>query len=314
MDRQYLPVRLAGTSYPRSAGKIRSFFRGFFPEKDGAPPFPDAGKHPGSFLAVLAPHIDFRVSTRSYALAYAPWLAAPPADHYVILGVGHHARQEWSLDTRGYQTPLGTVPTWTEGIAALLDATPYPLLDDPRAHEGEHSVEFPLLCLQAFREWQGIQAPFTFLPLLCGGLHEELESGLPPGNKSPLSSLAAALRTLRAQSGSRVQLIVSIDGCHIGPRFQHPYLVTPSVLAGCAEWEKGLWQSVEENDFAAFFDYLIVDQNHRHFDGVGALARFLRAFAPGCRLQRSGYEQWFEKSDRSAVTFSSGHWLLDPPL
>jgi AmmeMemoRadiSam system protein B len=311
MDRQYLPARLAGACYPRPAGKIRDFFRGFFPALPQ--PLPENGAPPDSFLAVLAPHIDFRVSTRSYALAYAPWFSAPAADYYVILGVGHRARQEWSLDARAYQTPLGTVPSWTEGLEAFLDGVDYPLLEDPRAHEGEHSIEFPLLCLQAFRERRGIQTPFAFLPLLCGGLHRDLERAVLPEKQSLLHSLATVLRKLRKQYGSRLHIIVSIDGCHVGPRFQHPYPVTPAVRAGCAEWEEELWQTVEKNDFTAFFSHLLVDQNHRHFDGVGALALFLHAFGPRCRLQRSGYEQWFDPSDHSMVTFSSGHWRLDPP-
>ncbi|SDT95324.1 hypothetical protein SAMN05444156_1026 [Verrucomicrobium sp. GAS474] len=312
-----LSARCAGVCYPRQADACLEYFRSFFAHPGGeeglAPWEPDAEASLPAPRLIVTPHIDFRVSGRAYGHAFAPWVRRPAeADCYVIVGVGHRAGLPWSLDGRDYATPLGTIPTAVPellGIVAHTQQSGPPLpLGEAAAHVGEHSIEFPLVLLQALRKLRGIDRPFSFIPVLCGGMFPEVAAGLPPAPGSSADRLADALRHLLGTlgPGRKVQVIVSIDGCHIGPRFDHAYRVGPGRLRACAAWEEELWQTVEQGDLAAFFAHLGKDRNARYFDGVGALTLMMKVFGPGLRLRRTHYEQWHTEADASAVTFTSG--------
>ncbi len=257
-------------------------------------------------LGIVAPHIDFRVSLRAYAEAFRPLLVAPLAETYIILGVGHRSRLEWNLDRRDYETPLGVavcarelVEEWSGGDARFLE---------PAAHRGEHSIEFPLLWLQALHRLHPAgPAAFRFVPLLCGGMHGYVAGAEPWEELHDFHRLATGLRALlKRGEGGRVRVIVSIDGCHVGPRFDHPFVVTPAFLEETAQWEEKLWAQAAKGEARAFLDWVRAEGNDRYFDGVGALALLLAAGAGKIFPTRTYYEQWFTPEDGSAVTFSSG--------
>jgi hypothetical protein len=113
--------------------------------------------------------------------------------------------------------------------------------------------------------------------------------------------------------GEKLRVIVSIDGCHIGPRFHHPFRVDEKMLNDTAAWEKKLWARAACGDARGFLVWLREEGNDRYFDGVGALALLFaasRAAQKNLTIQRTFYEQWFTPRDASAVTFSSGRVLL----
>lgn len=302
---------LAGTCYPAQRRELLDFVRGWFDQDGGAPWVLDGKtKSASTFRGVVSPHIDFRVNTSVYAQAFAPWLQAPPADKVLVLGVGHRSRLEWSLNARSYETPLGIVKSDRRGLEFLADVLPKEVWGDARGHTGEHSIEFPLICLQALRELRGITSPFEFVPVLCGGLFEYLRMDAAPEKDALLFQLGAALRQwwLQAEAdGHRVEVIVSIDGCHMGPRFGHEYWVDEPRLAECNDWEDALWTVVAKGELGPFLHFLQQDANARYFDGVGALALLMAMFGREAvgMIERTGYAQWFEKRDGSAVTFSS---------
>ncbi|HEY8967036.1 MAG TPA: AmmeMemoRadiSam system protein B, partial [Candidatus Methylacidiphilales bacterium] len=160
-----LPARCAGVCYPREADACLDYFRGFFSQQEGDglalwEPDADAGTDLPAPRVILTPHIDFRVSGAAYGHAFAPWARrAATADLYVILGVGHRASLPWSLDGRDYATPLGTVPSAAEEILDVVARCHGLPLGEAAAHVGEHSIEFPLVLLQALRRLRGIDRP-----------------------------------------------------------------------------------------------------------------------------------------------------------
>jgi AmmeMemoRadiSam system protein B len=289
--------------YPSDPAKVLAFFRDALALPTGAtPPIPATSQLAG----IIAPHIDFRVSLRAYAAAFRPLLDdLPLADTYIILGVGHRSHLEWNLDRRDYVTPLGRAVCATEWVDALTVGTAPPRHFSPEAHVGEHSIEFPLVWLQALHQLSQNGKPIRFVPLLCGGMHEYVEGVAEWDDLADFHRLSRALGTLLADNSSgRVHVIVSIDGCHLGPRFQHPFRVTPALLKATAGWEEMLWACAAKGDARAFLDWFREEGNDRYFDGVGALALLMNAGKFG--LQRTYYEQWFTERDASAVTFSSG--------
>lgn len=260
----HLKPRCAGIVYPVTAPAIRKHVRSFFDGPQAAPWSEE--NHSAPLSGIITPHIDLRVSPHAYSWAFHRWLEAKPAEVYLILGVGHRAHQEWSIDARPYHTPLGKALTDSDAIQCLLQETDYPLDQDGQAHEGEHSIEFPVILLQALHQLRGA-TDFRFIPLLCGGLFEEVRSGKAPDSGSVLHQLAAVIQKFRKQYGSSLQIIVSIDGCHIGPRFGHSFEVNPNILDGTRKWEKVLWSKVESCDFDGFLNHLHRDQNARCLGG-----------------------------------------------
>jgi AmmeMemoRadiSam system protein B len=302
--------------YPSDSEKALSFFRDALALPTASAPIGASQ----SLFGILAPHIDFRVGLRAYAAAFRPLLEAPLADTYIILGVGHRSHLEWNLDRRDYVTPLGRIACATELIDDLAGNHQPERLFEPEAHSGEHSIEFALLWLQAVHQLHPAaeDKAFRFAPILCGGLHAYVDGAMEWDDLADFHRLSRALAEIfRAHPpGGRLRVIVSIDGCHLGPRFHHPFTVTPALLQATAGWEEMLWASVARGDARAFLDWFREEGNDRYFDGVGALALLLAAGAAdggGRTIQRTFYEQWFTERDASAVTFSSGLVLNEYP-
>jgi AmmeMemoRadiSam system protein B len=297
--------------YPSNPMAALDFFREALAAAPPADAFP---MELGTTLAgVISPHIDFRVSRRAYAAAFRPLLDVPLAETYLILGVGHRSRLEWNLDRRDYVTPLGRAECVTEWVDALAEGFAPARISEPKAHQGEHSIEFALLWLQALHRLHPAASvkPVRFVPLLCGGMHACVEGLVDWDGMEDFHRLTRGLTALFREHppGEKLRVIVSIDGCHLGPRFQHPFEVTPALLQATAKSEERLWAQVARGDARAFLDWMRDEGNDRYFDGVGALALLLAAApAEGApwKIQRTFYEQWFTERDASAVTFSSG--------
>jgi AmmeMemoRadiSam system protein B len=293
--------------YPSSLKAALAYFRQAFTlcspsDLPAAPP-------KTSLMGIVTPHIDFRVSLGAYAAAFLPLLDLPLAQTYVILGVGHRSRLEWNLDARDYVTPLGSVSCDRDLVDLLAGDSPRARIFGPPAHKSEHSIEFALLWLQALHRLHPAaeKKEFRFVPLLCGAMHDYVEGLVEWDDLADFHRLSLALAPILRQDSVRV--IVSIDGCHLGPRFQHPFRVTPALLEATDGWEKILWSCAAKGDARAFLDWMRGEGNDRYFDGVGALALLLAAGAGKWRPQRTYYEQWFTERDASAVTFSSGRIL-----
>ena len=273
----------------------------------------------GKLAGVVTPHIDFNVSLKAYAAAFRPLLEVPLAETYLILGVGHRSPLEWNFDRRDYVTPLGRATCATDMVDALTAGAKPERHFSPRAHEGEHSIEFALVWLQALHQLHPSKEernkPVRFVPLLCGGMHNYIEGLVEWDDLPDFHRLSRALADLFAATppGDKLRVIVSIDGCHLGPRFDHSFRVTPALLKATAGWEELLWARAAQGNAQNFLEWFRNEGNDRYFDGVGALALLLAAGnqteGGNFLIQRTYYEQWFTERDASAVSFSSGRIL-----
>ena len=226
-----------------------------------------ANSNSGKIKGIITPHIDFRVSLRAYAEAFAPLLQQPLADTYIILGVGHRSHLEWNLDGRDYQTPLGRVGCDVDLVNRLAGKIASRTIFEPSSHEGEHSIEFALLWLQALHRLHGDKRDFRLVPLLCGGMHRYLDGESEWDDLKIFQQLSRGLGEMVQEKGATLRLIVSIDGCHIGPRFGHPFSVDAAFLQETARWEEGLWNLAGRGSAREFLDWFRAEGNDRYFDG-----------------------------------------------
>jgi AmmeMemoRadiSam system protein B len=302
-------AQLHPVCYPSDPKEAEAFFR----EAMTLHPLDEMPAQPkGTRVAgIVTPHLDFRACLPAYSAAFQPLLAEPAAETYIILGVGHKSRREWNLDRRGYETPLGHAECAGELVDALAAGIPEARVFSPAAHVGEHSIEFALVWLQAVERIraQGPGKPVRFVPLLCGGMHGYIEGMVEWDGMGEFHRLAENLGRVLREAGDRVKVIVSIDGCHMGTRFDDPFRMNPAMLKATAGWEHLLWTQVARGDARAFLDWFREQGNDRYFDGVGALALLLHAARGEWAVQRTDYGQYFTEQDGSVVTYSSGRVL-----
>ena len=146
--------------------------------------------------AVIAPHAGLIYSGPVAAHAYNA-LIGRSYDVAVLVGPSHFVGFEGvSVFARGaFETPLG--PVCADGPTAdqLLDADPGLLIEYPRAHEREHSLEMQLPFLKH------VLADVPIVPLVMG-----LQT------RDTISRLADALA--RVLAGRRALLIASTDLSH----------------------------------------------------------------------------------------------------
>ena len=252
----------------------------------------------------IVPHIDFRVNFDLYAQTYALWRDRNwfPS-RVVILGVGHRCPRELACLPAGFQTPLGKVNADTDLFSEISSHCPFPIGRESRGFQGEHSIEFVVIWLQAIRDLFFPGKSFTILPILCGGFQTAVEAGTPPSPDSPETLFARALA--KSSKDADTAWVASIDGCHVGPRFQHPFAADPKVRAQVAAWEKKLWSLTSSEKLDPFFQHLSTNQNGFYFDGVGVLHTLLAG--ENLRAETQPATQWHEPTDQSMVSFSRGH-------
>lgn len=290
----------AGTQYPDSSKEAFEFFENILRESPPSRPAPSA-----STPTLIVPHIDFRVNQALYGTAYQRLLTAKKwPEIFIILGVGHRCPYEVASLPLDYQTIFGPcetdLPLWTH----FRENCEFDLDRSPSSFQGEHSLEFVVIWLKALQAIRGKKEPFRILPILLGGLQDEVNGGQQPSPQGEFGKLCTAFQALLEETKGRSQIIASIDGCHVGPRFQHPFPANEEVQNAVIQWEQELWAFCSSPQYDAFFEHLAKIKNGFYFDGVGVLSLLLKTLS--ARAQIDGTTLWQEESDQSLVTFSAG--------
>lgn len=271
---------------------------------DAAPEPRALASHEPALLIV--PHIDFRVNLDIYAMVYKRLLAMPVfPETFIILGVGHRCPYEFSSCPLDYETVFGRTQTDEDLWNEFQNNCRVQLPRFPSSFDGEHSIEFVVVWLQALQRLMGNGNNFKILPMLMNGLHESMAEGTPPKDESEIGSLFTAFKKLtRGLDPQKTCIIASIDGCHVGPRFQHPFAGVESAQKGVQNWENQLWELCRSDKFNEFFQHLSSIQNIFYFDGVGVLTLLLKTFHVRAVIEAGAL--WYEDADKSFVTFTGG--------
>lgn len=291
----------AGAVYPETPGDAIDYFSSAI---KSAPDVRDVLVSDPPVLIV--PHIDLRVNMSCYAAAYKRLgNRVPFADTFVILGVGHKCPHAFSSIPIHYETILGKVETNMEAWNHFAKSSSVKLERAPASFKGEHSIEFVVIWLQALRKMLGIQKEFRIIPILLGGLFQEIAEGVPPSDDSEFGQFRVAFKALVDElSSENTAIIASIDGCHVGPRFDHPFNGDEKAQKVVTAWETELWNLCGSDTFSEYFQWLHRVGNQFYFDGVGVLTLLLQSYR--MRAHIDSYSLWYEKDDQSFVTFSGG--------
>jgi AmmeMemoRadiSam system protein B len=243
------PAAHAGRSYPGEPAELRRFLHDCFPDGDGA-----AGAASPAVRALVAPHIDLHRGGAAYGATYCA-LTGSDADLYVVFGTDHvGVDHPFTLTRKHYQTPLGEVATDVALVDALAARLGDPsLFADELHHRTEHSIEFQALLLRYVLG----EHPFQVLPVLCGSLHRQLQSGRDPADDPRVGHFLDAVAELSASR--RVCYIAGADFAHVGPRFgdarplgsadrERLARADAESLDACARGDAlGFWRSVQRD-------------------------------------------------------------------
>jgi MEMO1 family protein len=298
-DREFndLPTRPAvhaGSSYSDDPEKLRRELDGYLaagPANLNGDPAP---------IAIIAPHIDFRVGGASYGPAYNA-LRRSDADTFVIFGVSHQMSYDaFMICEKDFETPLGLVPTDRELIARFRERLPFELTRNEIAHRGEHSIEFQAVFLRHIFADREIR----IVPILTGSLYEYVELG--DGDTSDderLTTLYGTLDDVGRELGRNVCYIAGADLCHVGKKFGDEFPAR-NVLAELRRHDGETLEHIARPDAEGFLRHLARVDNRHRVCGVAPIYATLRTARP-TKGKVLGYEQWDETERESAVTFGS---------
>ena len=285
----------AGLSYPKEAGELQQRLDAILA----------AGKTlhtpEGTIAALVAPHIDLEAGRRVYTAAYQAIMTAMP-ERIVILGVGHSMHKEmFSLTSKAFETPFGTVDTDNRVVAELTRAGNAIISRDDFPHRDEHSIEFQLIFLQhVLRE-----VPFTIVPILCGSLAGSMDEYTRKRYRSMGGDFLRLLADIA--SDGRTLVVAGVDFSHVGPKFGHD---SPAsfMLNQSEAHDRRLLDFLCEMNADGFWAESRGVSDRYNVCGFSALACLLEILPPA-RGSLLDYGIYKEEPTQSAVSFAAVHFV-----
>jgi AmmeMemoRadiSam system protein B len=289
------PCTHAEGAYPTEPEGFAQMVEGWL----GALP-PREAEPTGRLAGAIAPHIDFARGGVSYAHAYRD-VAECDADLFVVLGTDHYGDTQFAATRGDYDTPLGRVKTSTEALDRLEASFIGDLFEGELQHLGEHTVEFQAVLLQHF---VGGKRNFEVLPILCGGLGEDIEAGETEPQDAEVLSMIDCLRELLADTSRKVCLIASADLSHVGPRFGDNRMLTGGYLASVEQHDRAVLDHAVAGRPDEMFAIVSARRNDTNICGLAPIYIMLKTLGE-CRGELLDYRQAASPDRQQCVTFAA---------
>ncbi len=292
----------AGTAYPDDPKELLTKLQSFYTHPDGAGwPLQTGNVDHRQITAIMAPHIDLRVGGTCYTHAYKALAEdANPADLYIILGVAHYGGGAFfTASQKDFETPLGTVLTDKAFIERWSQMAGIDFTENEWAHRTEHSIEFQLPFMQHL-----FTHHYQIVPILCGSPIPYLSQGLHLDDVPEIQHAIAALGDLIASDSRKIQLILSVDLAHMGPKFDDPFPVTLDKAEEIRRSDQKMFEVLAEMDSKQFYQLMVNDLLKRNVDACSAIYTLLRLMPKGF-AEQVGYAQNLQPDTQSIVTYGS---------
>ncbi len=313
-ESQSLPCSHAGTAFPPDARGFAGWAEGLLaqgeavetkngePEAEAGEPEAEAGEpeaEAGEIVAVVAPHIDFRVGAPAYAAAYGA-LRGRKYDRVIILGVGHSLGEgRLALTEKDLETPAGTLRCDRELARELRAAAGEAAAPDDFAFRGEHSVEFQAALLAHV-----LGADIRVVPVLCGSFDDALEEHGRAAEVPGVGAFLAELEKAVSDKSTRTLLLAGVDLSHVGPKFGDE-MSSKAIAEESEEHDAKLLEALTAADAKAFWAEGRRAGGRFNVCGFSALACLLELLPEGAKGRQAAYHNWHEEPTRSAVSFAA---------
>ena len=288
--------RYAEGGYPLEPDAFRAMVDGWVGDLP-----PRATPATGELVGAIAPHIDFARGARGYAHVYRDLAESCDGDLFIILGTDHFGDTQFAATRSDFETPLGRVRTARDVLDRIEAQFVGDLFDGELQHLGEHSVEFQAVLLQHFL---GGKRDFEIVPILCGGLQEEMEGGLPAAENAEVRSLIECLREVVAGGARRSCVIASADLSHVGPDFGGDRPVTPASLEKVEAFDRQVLGAAVALERDRVFELVAERRNDTNLCGLCPIYVALGALGK-CRGELLDYQQAAGPDRRQAVSFAA---------
>jgi len=192
---------VAGSFYESGFQALEEQIKNSFLHKKGPGDLPTKRKEK-QIKAVICPHAGYFFSGPCAAWGYKEIAESKMPDLYIILGPNHTGLGKTSVNLDSWQTPFGMVRTDQEFGRTLIKNTK--LIEDPRAHMQEHSIEVQLPFLQFVSK--DMLQNLRFLPIT---ISDDVD----------IARLALDIKEVILDTNKKVVFIVSSDFTHYGPQY-----------------------------------------------------------------------------------------------
>ncbi|MDT8271857.1 MAG: AmmeMemoRadiSam system protein B [Desulfomonilia bacterium] len=285
---------LAGTSYDADPEVLKRYIREVettLPGLGSEQETPPAG--------LLAPHIDIEVAKTAYVDLYRR-IKGMDFTRVIIFGINHQGREGlYSISEKNYRTPLGTLQTdagfVSELKARVADGT---FAADDFDHMNEHSIEFQALFLRHY-----LGNSFRIVPVLCGGIHEWIESGRDLLTDDRFVSFVSTIQDLVRTDNEKTLLVAGVDFSHIGLKFGHGAEAGQLIDQALGD-DETIISHLSTCDAGALFSHAAATGDRYNVCGLPAMIVFSRLLS-GCTGKLLAHETYDEPATRSAVTYAS---------
>jgi AmmeMemoRadiSam system protein B len=286
---------LAGTSYTADPAELAAQL-----DRILSLPAPSADLHPETPCALAAPHIDLRVSERTYSAAYRAIRGSSAPASILLLGTGHALRGiRYCISGKTFKTPLGRIPADREAAGRIRLAASGALPPDDFVHRNEHSLEFQLLFLQRLYPMETI----PILPVLCGQMEDLFGAVRSPLKAPEIASFVEAVASWLSEAPGTKLVVAGVDLSHVGPKFGDLRTGRELEPAFRAD-DREILDALAAGDASALFLAGARTRNRYRICGFSALWTLL-AVLPGVRGTVLDYDVWHEETTRSAVSFAA---------
>lgn len=228
---------MAGTFYEAGFQALEEQIKSCFMNKKGPGALP-IKRGDKQIRAIISPHAGYVFSGACAAWGYKELAEAKAPDVYVIFGPNHTGLGKSSIILDSWQTPFGMVRADEEFGKMLVKKTE--LVEDPKAHLQEHSIEVQLPFLQFVSK--DILSKIRILPI---AISEEVD----------LNKLALDIKEVILDSSKKVVFVVSSDFTHYGA--QYGYLPFSSdIPERMYKLDEGAIKLIKNMESDAFLDYV----------------------------------------------------------
>jgi len=290
-----LPNRLpvcAGSSYPEEAAALAGFLDKLMQNVQAAE-FGSSFNKP--IKAVVAPHIDIRLGSRTFAHIYTSLLNGPQVDLFVILGIGHFGIQNlFALTDKNFITPDGTAITDAHLVNDIMKRCHNDFMAEELIHREEHSIELQTVFLNHYFK------NFKILPVLCSFSNQLFDD--PEQVKIYTDFIDSVKAALSIYRGS-VCYIASVDLAHVGIKYGDPDRPDPVYLAHVEQNDRQLLSALAAQDHREWQQIFKLTNDQFHICGYSALTALLDLMPPA-RGQLLDYNSATMDNLNSTVTFT----------
>ena len=312
------PAAHAGGAYHGDIQPLRTQLADLFTCEEGPGLLPWEGNTNGDFAkttdkrlcGVMSPHIDLHRGGPAFAWAYDRIVTESDAEVFVILGTAHTPLQSlFSVSSKHFNTPIGTVETDREFIAALRDRySQYTneeevlrTFQDEMPHRREHSIEFQALMLQFVL---GERRDYKMVPILVGSFHPFVTQNRSPSDSPSVADFTTCLRQTIDSYDKKVCYIAGVDMAHIGQHFGDEKLLDEERLKRQWTDDQVLLSAACEGDTEGWFIHVAAVQDKNRICGLAPTYSMLQAMQP-THGEILRYDQAVSDDRTSCVSFAS---------